>query len=59
MHVLVVGATGAVGRQLVPQLLAAGHLVTATTRSPAKADSLRAAGAEPVVLDVPGRRGGR
>ena len=50
--VLVVGATGAVGRQLVPQLLTAGHLVTGTTRSPAKADSLRAAGAEPVVLDV-------
>jgi nucleoside-diphosphate-sugar epimerase len=52
MHVLVVGATGAVGRQLVPQLLTAGHLVTGTTRTPAKADSLRAAGAEPVVLDV-------
>jgi nucleoside-diphosphate-sugar epimerase len=52
MRVLVVGATGAIGRQLVPQLLAAGHQVSATTRSPAKIDSLRAAGAEPMLLDV-------
>jgi 2-alkyl-3-oxoalkanoate reductase len=52
MRVLVVGATGTVGRQLVPQLLTAGHQVSATTRSPAKADDLRAAGAEPMVLDV-------
>jgi 2-alkyl-3-oxoalkanoate reductase len=51
MRVLVVGATGAVGRQLVPQLVAAGHQVTATTRSPAKLDGLRAAGANAVVLD--------
>jgi 2-alkyl-3-oxoalkanoate reductase len=51
MRVLVVGATGAIGRQLVPQLIAAGHQVTATTRSPAKTDGLRAAGARPVVLD--------
>lgn len=51
MRVLVVGATGAVGRQLVPQLLAVGHQVSATTRSPAKVDSLRTAGAEPMVLD--------
>lgn len=51
MRVLVAGATGTIGRQLVPQLLAAGHQVTATTRSPAKADGLRAAGAEPIVLD--------
>lgn len=52
MRVLVVGATGTIGRQLVPQLLAAGHQVSGTTRSPAKVDELRAAGAEPVVLDV-------
>jgi 2-alkyl-3-oxoalkanoate reductase len=51
MRVLVVGATGAVGRQLVPQLVAAGHQVGATTRSQAKLDSLRAAGAEPYLLD--------
>jgi nucleoside-diphosphate-sugar epimerase len=51
MKVFVAGATGAVGRQLVPGLVAAGHQVTATTRSQAKAGGLRAAGAEPAVLD--------
>ncbi len=51
MRVLVAGATGSVGRQLVPQLVAAGHTVSATTRTPAKLDQLRAAGAEPLVLD--------
>lgn len=51
MRVLVAGATGAIGRQLVPQLIAAGHQVSATTRSPDKIDSLRAAGADPYVLD--------
>ena len=51
MRVFVTGATGAVGQYLVPELLAAGHQVTATTRSPGKAGQLRAAGAEPAVLD--------
>jgi len=51
MRVLVAGATGAIGRQLVPQLIAAGHQVSATTRSPDKTDSLRAAGADPYLLD--------
>jgi 2-alkyl-3-oxoalkanoate reductase len=51
MRVLVVGATGAVGRQLVPQLIAAGDQVSATTRSPGKVAGLRAAGADPLVLD--------
>jgi nucleoside-diphosphate-sugar epimerase len=51
MRVLVVGATGVVGRQLVPQLIAAGDQVIATTRSPAKEAGLRAAGADPLVLD--------
>lgn len=51
MRVLVVGATGAIGRQLVPQLIEAGHQVSATTRSPAKLDGLRAAGAEALVVD--------
>ncbi len=51
MRVLVAGATGAVGRQLVPQLIAAGHEVSATTRSQPKVESLRAAGAEPYLLD--------
>jgi 2-alkyl-3-oxoalkanoate reductase len=39
------------GRHLVPGLVAAGHEVTATTRTPAKAGRLRAAGADPVILD--------
>lgn len=51
MRVFVAGATGAVGRQLVPQLVAAGHQVTATTRREDKAAALRAAGADAVVLD--------
>jgi 2-alkyl-3-oxoalkanoate reductase len=51
MRVLVAGATGVVGRQLVPQLIAARHEVSATTRSQSKIDSLRAAGAEPYLLD--------
>ncbi len=51
MRVLVVGATGAIGRQLVPQLVTAGHQVGATTRSQAKLDSLRGAGAQPYLLD--------
>jgi 2-alkyl-3-oxoalkanoate reductase len=51
MRVFVTGATGALGRHLVPGLIAAGHEVTATTRTPAKVALLREAGAEPVVLD--------
>jgi nucleoside-diphosphate-sugar epimerase len=51
MRVFVTGATGALGRHLVPGLVAAGHQVTATTRTPGKAASLREAGAEPAVLD--------
>src|SRR5258705_5241474 len=51
MRVLVAGATGVVGQQLVPQLIAAGHQVTATTRSPGKAGGLRAAGADVAVVD--------
>jgi len=51
MRVFVTGATGALGRHLVPRLVAAGHEVTATTRTPGKAGQLREAGAEPVVLD--------
>jgi nucleoside-diphosphate-sugar epimerase len=51
MRVFVTGATGALGRHLVPGLVAAGHEVTATTRTPGKIAQLRAAGAEPVVVD--------
>lgn len=51
MRVFVAGATGAVGRRLVPALVAAGHEVVGTTRHPARAGELRAAGARPSVLD--------
>jgi 2-alkyl-3-oxoalkanoate reductase len=51
MRVFVAGATGALGRHLVPGLVAAGHEVTATTRTPGKVARLREAGAEPVVVD--------
>jgi nucleoside-diphosphate-sugar epimerase len=51
MRVFVAGATGVIGQQLVPQLIAAGHHVVATTRSPGKTAPLRALGAEPVIVD--------
>jgi 2-alkyl-3-oxoalkanoate reductase len=51
MRVFVTGATGALGQHLVPALIAAGHEVTATTRTPGKAGQLRETGAEPVVVD--------
>jgi nucleoside-diphosphate-sugar epimerase len=52
MRIFLAGATGAIGRQLVPLLVADGHGVVGTTRSPTKVDALRAAGAEPVVVDA-------
>jgi nucleoside-diphosphate-sugar epimerase len=51
MRIFVAGATGAVGRALVPALVAADHSVTGMTRSPEKAGAIRRAGAEPVVAD--------
>jgi len=52
MRVFLAGATGVIGRRLVPMLVADGHQVTGMTRSPEKVESLRAAGAEPVVADA-------
>ncbi|MGW7002447.1 NAD-dependent epimerase/dehydratase family protein [Streptomyces sp. NPDC054933] len=52
MRVFVAGATGAVGRLLVPLLLAAGHEVTGTSRSPAGVDRLRAQGAAAVQVNA-------
>ena len=52
MRVFVAGATGAIGTQLVPQLVAAGHDVIGMTRSPARTDALRTLGARPVVADA-------
>jgi 2-alkyl-3-oxoalkanoate reductase len=51
MRVFVAGASGAIGRLLVPALVAAGHEVTASTRKPANTTALSTAGATPVVLD--------
>jgi len=52
MRVFLAGATGVIGSPLVPQLLDAGHEVTAMTRSVLRAAQLEAAGADPVVCDV-------
>jgi nucleoside-diphosphate-sugar epimerase len=52
MRVFVVGASGAIGTRLVPQLIDRGHEVIGTSRSPDKVEALRALGAEPVVLDA-------
>lgn len=51
MRVLLAGATGAIGRPLVPKLLAAGHEVHATTRSSERAEAIAAAGATPEIVD--------
>jgi nucleoside-diphosphate-sugar epimerase len=52
MKVFVAGATGALGRQLVPQLVARGHEVVGMTRSASKQDLVRSLGARPVVADA-------
>jgi 2-alkyl-3-oxoalkanoate reductase len=52
MRVFVAGATGALGRRLVPLLVAGGHQVTAMTRRVGRTMELYAAGAEPVVADA-------
>jgi nucleoside-diphosphate-sugar epimerase len=52
MKVFVAGATGALGRALVPQLVARGHEVVGMTRSAAKQDVVRSLGARPVVADA-------
>jgi 2-alkyl-3-oxoalkanoate reductase len=52
MRIFVAGATGALGRRLVPLLVERGHQVSGMTRTAGKAAGLRAAGAEPVVADA-------
>jgi 2-alkyl-3-oxoalkanoate reductase len=52
MKVLVVGASGALGKQLVPRLVAAGDDVTGTTTSESKRGLVESLGAHPVVLDL-------
>jgi nucleoside-diphosphate-sugar epimerase len=52
MKVFVAGATGALGRVLVPQLVARGHEVVGMTRSTSKQELVRSLGARPVVADA-------
>jgi nucleoside-diphosphate-sugar epimerase len=52
MRVFVAGATGVIGKPLCKQLVAAGHEVTALTRTEQNAERLRAAGVTPVVADI-------
>jgi len=52
MNVFIAGGSGAIGVPLIRALLAAGHQVTALTRSTGKADTLRALGATPAVADA-------
>src|SRR4051794_11054090 len=52
MRVFVAGATGAIGTQLVPRLVAAGHEVHGMTRSESKEATIRELGAVPVVADA-------
>jgi nucleoside-diphosphate-sugar epimerase len=51
MRVFVAGGTGVIGRRLVPQLVARGHQVTATTTGAGKRGALEQLGAEAVVMD--------
>lgn len=51
MRVFVAGATGAIGRRLVPMLVRAGHQVVGTTRFAEKAAAVEAAGAQAVTMD--------
>jgi len=52
VRVFVAGATGVIGRRLVPMLAAEGHEVIGMTRSPEKAGALSELGAQPVVADA-------
>src|SRR4029077_7942792 len=52
MRIFLAGASGAIGRRLVPLLIAAGHDVAGTTRSADAAGKLEAAGVRPAIVDV-------
>ncbi|MGH3154893.1 MAG: NAD-dependent epimerase/dehydratase family protein, partial [Streptosporangiaceae bacterium] len=57
MRVFVAGGTGVIGQFLVPGLIAAGHEVTASTRSAVKAGQIEQQGATPVIVDGLDREG--
>jgi len=52
VRIFLAGASGVIGRRIVPRLVADGHEVAGMTRSELNVDLLRALGAEPVVCDV-------
>ena len=52
MKVLIAGATGVIGRQLVPKLIANGHDVAGTTKTSLKEPMLREMGATPLIVDI-------
>lgn len=52
MKIFIAGATGAIGRQLIPMLVEKGHDVVGMTRTEAKQDFLLGLGAEPVIADA-------
>jgi nucleoside-diphosphate-sugar epimerase len=52
MRIFVAGATGVIGRRVVPLLVAAGHTVGAMTRSASNAANLASMGTQPIVCDV-------
>ena len=51
-RIFLAGAAGVIGRRLTPLLIAHGHSVSGTTRSPERSEYLRGLGARPVVVDV-------
>lgn len=57
MRIFVAGASGVIGKRLVPLLASQGHRVVGMTRSQGKVDLLRSLGADPVVCDVFDLRG--
>lgn len=59
MHVLIAGGSGVLGAAVIPLLTAAGHRVTATTRSASKTQHLALIGAEPIILNAFDREGVR
>jgi nucleoside-diphosphate-sugar epimerase len=52
MRILLAGATGVIGRRLVPMLVKDGHEVFGTTRAVTRTDAVRALGATPIVMDA-------
>jgi 2-alkyl-3-oxoalkanoate reductase len=57
MRIFVAGAAGVIGRYLIPALIADGHEVTGSTRSPGNAGKISGLGATPVIADGLDRQG--